>query len=158
MVSVVSLEDGLTQDEEVVLMLHQHQDARASIVLDIPHVVLWVNLEPMLVNHEKQRCHLPNFVAVNERDSLLCVESLVTRCLFKLFEDLVVEVGRDGQVGGARVEDRVVARAVGVVEGVSLLSRAKCNSLEVGRPVEIIIKPKTHFFWSVSTILITTHS
>lgn len=75
---VVALENRLPQQEEVIIVLHHHQDASAPVVLNIPHIVERVDLEPVLVDHEEDGLHLSHLETVYKSDPLLCKEHLFT--------------------------------------------------------------------------------
>lgn len=71
MCRVVTVENGQSKHKEIILVLVDHQDTSAAILVDVPNVVVGVDLDPLSINQEtkgtKSTCH----ETVYESDTLL---------------------------------------------------------------------------------------
>ena len=68
---VVSLEDGLSKERKVVAVRHQEHNTILTIILHVPDVVLLVDRDPVVLEHEADRPVLLALVAVHEDHALL---------------------------------------------------------------------------------------
>lgn len=72
MVAVVALENGLAQNEEIVLMLCEQKDARRAVVVDIPDIVLVLQFEPYLAHHDVERREVRHVKTIHIRNAIHC--------------------------------------------------------------------------------------
>jgi len=71
MMGVVALEEGLTHKREVVRVGHDEHDAGLTITKHVPDVVLWLNADPHVVEHQSKRFKLRDGGTLNKDDTLL---------------------------------------------------------------------------------------
>lgn len=86
--SVVSLEDGLTEQEEIVRVLQQKESANTFITVCIPNVILGVDCDIVFRVHHFEGLKQAKLITVNEGHSLLnSVLGLTTGGLNDAFND-----------------------------------------------------------------------
>jgi hypothetical protein len=142
-VGVVALVDRLTQQNELVGILHDQQDTKAAITDRIPNVVLGLNVYPLVFEH-----HFNGFEggwgwAVNEDKTVLYYELWITGNFYHFHQEGAEDWRRHENVGATSVEDSVGGSLnketiFGAVEGWSL---PNCGP-------EIILKERNVDHWA----------